>query len=68
MSRLFVTAYSKYTYATNDQDINYDYVNDLLDSGVAMTITPRDKMSMTFGYNYMRHHMDSEFYIPYYHG
>jgi hypothetical protein len=68
ISMLFVTAYTKYVRGENDEDINYEYKNDLLDSGLDVTVTPMDKLSMTLGYNYMRHHMDSEFYIPYYHG
>jgi hypothetical protein len=68
MSRVFITAYTKYVYGENDEALEYEYKNDLLDSGLDVTVSPMDKLSMTFGYNYMRRHMDSEFYIPYYHG
>lgn len=68
MSRVFISAYTKYVRGENDEDLNYDYTDDLLDSGVDVTFTPMNKLFMTFGYNYMRHHKDSEFYVPYYHG
>jgi hypothetical protein len=68
MSMLFVSAYTRYVHGENDEALEYDYKDDLLDSGVDVTVTPMDKLSVTLGYNYMRNHMDSEFYIPYYHG
>jgi len=68
MSMLFVSAYTRYIYGENEEALEYEYKNDLLDSGVDVTVTPMDKLSMTLGYNYLRNHIDSEFYIPYYHG
>ncbi|MDL1958983.1 MAG: hypothetical protein LWX01_10690 [Deltaproteobacteria bacterium] len=68
MSMLFVSAYTRYVYGENEEALEYEYKNDLLDSGVDVTVAPMDKLSMTLGYNYFRNHIDSEFYIPYYHG
>jgi len=69
MTMLFVSAYTRYVYGENNNEgLEYNYKNDLLDSGVDVTLAPMDRLSVTAGYNYMRHHMDSEFYIPYYHG
>jgi hypothetical protein len=68
MSLVFVSAYTRYVYGENGEALEYEYKNDLLDSGVDVTVTPINKLSMTLGYNYLRNHIDSEFYIPYYHG
>ena len=68
MAQLFVSAYTRYVHGGNDEDLEYKYKDDRLDSGVDVTVAPMDKLSMTLGYNYLRHNMDSEFYIPYYHG
>jgi hypothetical protein len=69
MDMLFVSAYTRYVYGENNNEgLEYNYKNDLLDSGIDVTVTPMDKLSMTLGYNYLKNDMDSEFYIPYYHG
>ena len=68
MDMLFVSAYTRYVHGVNNEDLEYKYKDDLLDSGIDVTVTPINKLSMTLGYNYLRNNMDSEFYIPYYHG
>ena len=68
MSMLFVTAYTRYARGENDEDLEYRYENSSIDSGVDVTVTPMDKLSLTLGYNYLGQTVDSEFYIPYYHG
>lgn len=67
-SNVFVSAYSKYVRADNDQDMHYDYTSDTIDSGIDVTLTPCNKMAMTIGYNNFYRSTDSTFYIPYYHG
>ena len=67
-SNVFVSAYSKYVHAENDQGMHYTYVSDLFDSGIDVTVSPITNLSMTFGYNNYYHSTDSQFYIPYYHG
>ncbi|PXF54673.1 MAG: hypothetical protein C4B57_06240 [Deltaproteobacteria bacterium] len=68
MDMLFVSAYTRYVHGVNNEDLEYKYKDDLLDSGVDVTVTPINKLSMTLGYNYLRNNMDSEYYVPYYHG
>ena len=68
MSMLFVSAYTRYVRGENDEDLEYRYENSSIDSGVDVTVTPMDKLSLTLGYNYLGQTVDSEFYIPYYHG
>ncbi len=65
---MFVSAYGRYSTGENSQDLFYDYTDDTLDAGIDLTVTPSNKMSLTFGYNYFLHETDSQFYIPYYHG
>ena len=65
---VFVDGYFRYTYGTNDQDICYDYENQLMDAGLDVTFNPVETLSLTFGYNYFNRQTDSEFFIPYYHG
>ncbi|NOQ46740.1 MAG: hypothetical protein GQ559_08735 [Desulfobulbaceae bacterium] len=67
-SNMFVDGYLKYTYGSNDQDLSYDYKNQLVDTGLDVTFNPAQTLSLTFGYNYFKRKTDSEFYIPYYHG
>jgi|GEM_PF-2438067 len=68
MDMLFVSAYTRYVKGENDEDLEYRYENSSIDSGVDITVTPMDKLSLTLGYNYLGQTADSEFYIPYYHG
>ena len=68
MSMLFISAYTKYVRGENDEDLEYRYESSSIDSGIDVTITPMDKLSLTLGYNYLGQTVDSEFYIPYYHG
>ena len=68
MDMLFVSAYTRYVHGVNNEDLEYKYKDDLLDSGVDVTVIPINKLSMTLGYNYLRNNMDSEYYVPYYHG
>jgi hypothetical protein len=67
-SNTLVDAYVNYTYGSNDQDLCYDYRNQLVDTGLDITLTPAETVSLTFGYNYFGRYTDSEFFIPYYHG
>jgi hypothetical protein len=67
-SNMFVDGYFRYTYGTNDQDLSYDYENQLMDTGLDVTFNPAETLSLTFGYNYFNRQTDSEFFIPYYHG
>ncbi len=67
-SNMFVDAYVKYTLGTNDEDLQYDYENQLIDTGLDLTFNPSQTLSLTLGYNYFNRQTDSAFYIPYYHG
>ncbi len=67
-SNTFVDGYVNYTYGSNDQDLCYDYKNQLVDTGLDVTLTPAETVSLTLGYNYFGRYTDSEFFIPYYHG
>ena len=67
-SNIFVSAYSKYTRGQNDQGLHYEYSSDLFNSGVDITVSPINTLSVTLGYNNFYHTTDSQFYIPYYHG
>ena len=68
MDMLFVSVYTRYVHGVNNEDLEYKYKDDLLDSGIDVTVIPINKLSMTLGYNYLRNNMDSEYYVPYYHG
>ena len=67
-SNMFVDAYMKYTHGKNDKDLEYEYKDQVVDTGLDLTFNPMEILSFTFGYNYFSRHTDSEFYIPYYHG
>jgi len=67
-SNVFVSVYSKYVHGENNKDMHYDYKSDLFDSGIDITVSPTNRLSMTLGYNNYYHSTDSQFYIPYYHG
>lgn len=63
-----LAGYIRYTYGDNDSDINYDYEDETLDSGLDFTFSPMENLTASFGYNYYLHDTDSAFYIPFYHG
>ncbi|MFP3983433.1 MAG: GSU2204 family CXXCH-containing (seleno)protein [Desulfurivibrionaceae bacterium] len=60
--------YARYTLGTNDEEINYDYEDEVVDSGLDFTFSPLQRMTASLGYNYYSHNTDSAFYIPVYHG
>ncbi len=63
-----LAGYVRYTYGDNDSDINYDYEDEIIDSGLDFTFSPMADMTASFGYNYYLHDTDSALYIPFYHG
>ncbi len=63
-----LAAYLRYTYGENDEDVNYDYEDEVVDTGLDFTFSPADNLTASFGYNYYLHETDSAFYIPFYHG
>jgi hypothetical protein len=67
-SNVFIDGYLKYTYGTNDETLCYDWENQVMDTGLDVTVTPAQNVSLTFGYNFFNRQTDSEFFIPYYHG
>jgi len=68
LTNVFVSAYSKYTQAENDQGLHYTYASELFDFGLDVTVSPINTLSVTLGYNKFYHTTESQFYIPYYHG
>ncbi len=61
-------AYLKYTLGENDEDISYDYEDEVVNGGLDFTFSPMQRMTASLGYNYYRRQTDSAFYIPLYHG
>lgn len=60
--------YIRYTLGENDSDINYDYEDEVINTGLDFSFSPMQKMTATLGYNYYTHETDSAYYIPFYHG
>ena len=60
--------YARYKMMDNDDDIDYDYEDDILNTGIDVSFSPAENMLLTLGYNYYMRDTDAKFYIPFYHG